>query len=209
MIRNILFDMGNVLIRFDPPAFLDRLGITDLADRKALLEELFGSTDWVALDRGALTEEEVIARVCARVEPRLAGTVRALVTGWDKPCMPVEGMEELCEELRERGYGLYLLTNAGPRHRQYWFDVPVSRLFPEERIMRSADWLLLKPEAAFYEKALSLLGLRREECLFIDDSALNAEAAGRCGIRNLVFRGSAARLRREMAALGVDVKTNQ
>ena len=203
MTKNILFDMGSVLIGFEPPAFLDRMGITDSDDRRELLWELFGSADWVALDRGAVTEEELIELVSARVSPHLAGTVRELITGWDRVCRPIEGMEALCGELHQAGYGLYLLTNAGPRHRLYWPKMPAARFFPEERIMRSADWQLLKPEAAFYEKALSLLKLKAEDCLFIDDSPANVEAARRCGIDGIVFHGSAEALRRELSRRNV------
>ena len=45
MIRNIVFDMGNVIIRFDPNLFIDREEITDPADRKLILNELFQSLD--------------------------------------------------------------------------------------------------------------------------------------------------------------------
>lgn len=195
--------MGSVLIGFEPPAFLDRMGITDSDDRRELLWELFGSADWVALDRGAVTEEELIELVSARVSPHLAAAVRELITGWDRVCRPIEGMEALCGELHQAGYGLYLLTNAGPRHRQYWPKMAAARFFPEERIMRSADWQLLKPEVAFYEKALSLLKLEAEDCLFIDDSPANVEAARRCGIDGIVFHGSAEALRRELSRRNV------
>ena len=46
MIRNIVFDMGNVMIRFDPGYFITREGITDPADRKLVMNELFRSVEW-------------------------------------------------------------------------------------------------------------------------------------------------------------------
>ena len=54
MIRNIVFDMGNVLIRFDPELFIDREGVTDPDDRKLILDELFNSVEWAQMDRGTL-----------------------------------------------------------------------------------------------------------------------------------------------------------
>ena len=139
MIKNVLFDMGNTLIRFDPELFIRRLGIEDESDRRALLTELFRSVEWVRLDRGTLTEEQVIESVCRRLPERLFEAAGKLVRFWDRPLLAVEGMEELCGELTETGYELYLLTNAGPRHREYWPRFPVSRYFPEERVFRSAD----------------------------------------------------------------------
>ena len=51
MIRNIVFDMGNVLLRFDPQLFIERAGVEDEADRKLLQKELFRSLEWVQMDR--------------------------------------------------------------------------------------------------------------------------------------------------------------
>ena len=114
-------------------------------------------------------------------------------------------MKALTDELYEKGYGLYLLTNAGPRQREYWPRFRASEHFPEERVYRSADVHLLKPDPAFFEGALEKFGLERAECVFIDDSAANAEGAQRVGLDAIVFFGDAARLRRELRERGVDV----
>ena len=50
MIRNIVFDMGNVIIRFDPSFFISREGIEDLADRELIMNELFLSVEWAQMD---------------------------------------------------------------------------------------------------------------------------------------------------------------
>ena len=64
---------------------------------------------------------------------------------------------------------------------------------------------LLKPDPAFYEGALGKFGLDRAECVFIDDSAANAESARRVGLDAIVFFGDAVRLRGELRARGVNV----
>ena len=202
MIKNLLFDMGNVLIRFAPGVFIDRLGLPEAEDRLALNNELFGSLDWVRLDRGVIGEDEIIRSVCARLPRRLHDAVETLARHWDEPPLPVAGMEALAGELADRGYELYLLTNAGPRHREYWPRYPVARFFPEERVFRSADYKLLKPESAFYLSALERFGLDAGECLFIDDNAVNAESAARLGIDVIVFHG-ADHLRRCLARRGL------
>ena len=53
MIKNIIFDMGNVLIRFDREVFLTRLGVAQ-ADRELLKREVFQSLEWARMDRGSL-----------------------------------------------------------------------------------------------------------------------------------------------------------
>ena len=203
MIRNILFDMGNVLIRFAPDVFIRRAGITDSADHDLLFREVYRSVEWVELDRGLLSEEEAIAAMTARLPERLHPIAEKLVTHWDRPALPVEGMEALAEDLKNAGYELYLLTNAGPRHREYWPRFSVSRLFPPERIFLSAQWHLLKPEPAYFRQALDHFALRAGECVFIDDSPNNVEGAVRAGIHGVVFHGSAPLLRETLHARGI------
>ena len=207
MIKNILFDMGNVLIHWEPERLVRRLGFEG-ADAALLLREIYHSVDWVMLDRGTLDDAGAIARIRARLPEHLRDSVETLIShwdeGWGEESLQVAGMEALAEELAGNGYGLCLLTNASKRHRAYWPKFPVSRLFGD-RIMRSADWGLLKPEAAFYEKAFSLLDLRPEECLFVDDNPCNIEAAGRLGLEGLVFYGDAADLRRRLRERGVSL----
>ena len=76
MIRNIVFDMGNVMIRFDPGYFITREGITDPADRKLVMNELFRSVEWAQMDSGVLTEETAEPLVLSRVPDRLKEHVR-------------------------------------------------------------------------------------------------------------------------------------
>ena len=203
-INTIVFDMGGVLLDFSAELFSRRLHVG--AEGEALLRQhLLCTTDWVRLDRGTLTEAEVIDRCVSRVGEHLRGAVEKLVGHWDRPELPVEGMKALTDELYEKGYGLYLLTNAGPRQREYWPRFRAGEHFPEERVYRSADVHLLKPDPAFFEGALEKFGLDRRECVFIDDSATNAEGAQRVGLDAIVFFGDAARLRRELRERGVDV----
>ena len=204
MIKNILFDMGNVLIRFEPKEYVKKAGLSE-SEQQLMLRELYGSIDWIELDRGTIDEAEIIDRVTARVGEPLRGAIEKLVRHWDRPELPVEGMKALTDELCEKGYELYLLTNAGPRHKEYWPRFAAAEHFPEERIYRSADVKLLKPDPAFFEGALERFGLDRSECVFIDDSAANAEGAQRAGLDAIVFFGDAARLRGELRARGVDV----
>ena len=56
MIKNIVFDMGNVVIRFERDSFIDRFGVTP-EEREMLNREVFLSAEWVMLDRGTLDDE--------------------------------------------------------------------------------------------------------------------------------------------------------
>lgn len=203
MIKNIVFDMGNVIIRFDPELFMVRLGLAE-EDRRLLKRELFVSLEWSRMDRGSLTDEEAAEIVCRRVPERLHDAVRRLVGMWDRPILPVEGMYELVEELRGMGYGIYLLSNASFRQHDYWPRVPASKFFDGTLI--SADVKLVKPQPEIYRLLCDKFSLLPEECVFIDDSTSNAEGAYFCGINALVFHGDAHEMRLKLNELGVKVK---
>ena len=203
MIRNILFDMGSVLVRFTPAEFVAKLDLS-AEDRQALVREVYRSADWVRLDRGLFTQREAIEAALPRLPERLHPYVEDLVLHWDDGRPEVPGMFELVRELAENGYTLMLLTNASLRHKEYW---PKFRFAPYfgERIMLSAEWKLLKPERAFYEKAVELLGFDPRESVFIDDQPTNIEAAELFGIPGIVFYDDVPLLRKRLRDMGVTV----
>ena len=206
MIRNIVFDMGNVLIRWCPEVFIDRLGIPE-EDRPALLQEVFTSVDWIQLDRGTISAGEALEAMQANLPERLHPVAEELVNGWWKlELRPMEGMEQLLGELKELGYGIYLLSNATVRQPEYFPLIPGSQYFDGQII--SAQWKLLKPQHEIYETLLREYGLRAEECFFVDDLNINIEGALCAGMSGAVFNGDAARLRRDLRRAGVPVKTD-
>lgn len=205
MIRNIIFDMGNVLIRWSPRIFTELYPGLSSGERELLYREAFMSPEWVMQDHGLLREDETVRRVCARLPEHLHPAAEELICRWDRHRMVIDGMYELVEELHAMGYSLFLATNASLRHREYWDSFPVSRFFPRERVMLSADWRLLKPDPAFYGKMLSLFGIDAGETLFIDDNPANVESAILCSIQSIVFHDDPAYLRKDLRALGVGV----
>ena len=202
MIRNILFDMGNVLIHFDRRIFLDRLDISE-ADKQLLLREVFLSVEWVQMDRGTLREETAEPLMCQRLPEYLHGAVHSLVSLWDEPILPIAGMAELVEELKHNGYGIYLLSNASLRQHSYWHKIPGWQFFDGTVI--SADEKVMKPHPDYYRIALERFGLKPEECFFIDDAPANIEGALYCGIPGTVFHQDASLLRDQLRTAGVNV----
>lgn len=200
MIRNIIFDMGNVLLRFDRDEFLDAAGVAK-EDREILLRRVFLSTDWVKLDWGTHDEGEAVERMCLGLPSRLHPTVHQLVERWDEPIRPMEGMEELVRELKDKGYTLYLLSNASHRQHAYWPRVPGQDCF--EGTVISADLGVIKPDAAIYEALYKKFSLKPEECLFIDDSPYNIEGGMRTGMDGIVFYGDVPALRAELQARSI------
>lgn len=200
MIQNILFDMGQVLIRFDREFFMERLGLS-AEDRKILMREVFLSVEWVQMDRGSLREETAAEQIYSRIPQRLHDAAYKLISMWDRPILSIQGMHELVQELKQAGYGIYLLSNASVRQHEYWPRVPGSELFDGTFI--SADEGIMKPHPDYYLRAMDRFGLTPEECVFIDDVPANVEGAMTCGIHGIVFHGDAKLLRSQLRAKGV------
>ena len=204
MIRNIVFDMGQVMIRFDPEMFMDRAGIYDPDDRKLIRNELFRSVEWAQMDEGTLTEETAEPTILNRIPERLKETVRELLYNWAFPREQIPGMEDLVRRLKETGYRIWLLSNASAMQPKYWQKVPVSRYF--DGTMISCDVKVVKPSREIYRLFTEKFILKAEECLFIDDAPSNVAGAIACGWQGIVFHGDADELERKMIASGVNIK---
>ena len=202
MIKNIIFDMGGVLLHYDPSRFVDLLSV-EAQDRTLLMREVFRSVEWVRMDRGSIGEEEASAAMKERLPKRLHGAVDRLMNWWELELRPMEGMEELLAELKELGYGIYLLSNATLRQPEYFDRIPASRYLDGRMV--SAFYQLLKPQREIFETMLREFALKAEECFFVDDSSANVEGAYCVGLSGAVFDGDVPRLRRALHAAGVRV----
>lgn len=200
MTRHIVFDMGQVLVQFSAGLFSERLRLS-AEDAELIRREVLTTVEWVRMDRGTISDDDALARMCARLPQRLHDTAAYLVRRWNDPIVPVPGMADVARDLKAAGYDLYLLSNAATRQHTYWHDIPGSEYFSGTFI--SADYHLLKPEDAIYQAFFKKFGLKPEECLFIDDSAPNIEASENAGMAGIVFHGDAARLRRQLAERGI------
>lgn len=185
MIRNLVFDMGNVLIHFNPRYFVKRLGAMDPHTEDLLVREVFGSLAWSLMDWGAIDEAECERRVLLRLPQALWETARQLIHHWTSPIVPMEGMESFVHKCKEAGYGIFLLSNASRRLHTYWPDIPASGLF--DGMVVSADLQCVKPMPEIYRHLLEKYNLIPEECLFIDDMAINVAGAMQVGMQGFVF----------------------
>lgn len=202
MIHNIVFDMGGVLIQWQPQKLIQRLGISG-EDAALLRREVFGDQEWVGLDRGRLGEEQALAAILPRLPERLHEAARRCVYWWKDPFWPIPGMAELITRLKERGYGIYLLSNATAALHEYFPRIPGSEHF--DGILVSADWLLLKPQHEIFETLFSQFFLRPEDCFFVDDYPGNVDGAIMVGMPAAVFDGDVERLKKAMRAEGIEI----
>jgi len=186
MIKNIIFDMGNVLSVYQPQKYVNQI-ISDPGAAEAVYHELFLGPEWKQLDEGTISEEDAVAQVQARI-PRYAEQVRRAMENWHCMMIPMPGMTELVAELKRKGYPLYLLSNASLRFFKYYRNVAVFRYF--DGFVISAKEKLVKPNPAIYRCLLERFRLKAAECLFIDDLQENIDGAARVGIPGHRFQGA-------------------
>lgn len=192
MIKDFVFDMGNVLILYRPELFVTRLDVS-LEDQELLLKHVFHAKEWAMMDDGSLHEADLMALLKDRLPVHLHAAVETLVTAWDEPMIEMEGMRQLIAELKAQGYGIYLLSNASRRQHVYWPRIPASKYFDGKLI--SADVRMVKPHPGIYQKLFDTFNLRPETSFFIDDLAANVAAAERLGMRSHLFDGDIDTLR--------------
>ena len=187
MYQNIVFDLGGVVVGFDPHNFLaDRF--FDEVLESTLYDLTFGTNEWKMLDAGECTREEADAAMLARA--KAAGhqfEVQAILDDWFSMLRTQKDVVAVMKELRRNGYQLYYLSNIAVdvmttlEQRSFWqlFDGGV------------ASWEVHanKPNPVIYETLLKRYKLRREETIFIDDSAVNVKAAYDLGINSIQFQG--------------------
>ena len=195
MIRNVVFDMGKVLLDYDAVAVC-RQYTQDAGEIGLIRRELFEGPEWELLDQGLITEAEAIKRVGGRLaDGRLVRLAEECLAHWHEYNLsPVPGMDGLVRDLKQAGYGIYLCSNVSLRFRVFEKEMPGTAYF--DGMLISAEEKLVKPDPAIYERLFSRFHLRPEECFFIDDLPANIEAARRCGMDGYCFTdGDEAALR--------------
>ena len=199
-IHAVIFDVGNVLIRWDA-RLLYRSLLPDEAAIDAFFDEV-GFHDWnVAFDRGTPWDEGVAERSARH--PHRADLLAAFHHRWhDTVPGPVEGMPELLADLDAAGVPLYAITNfSGEKWAETQARFPfLTNTFRD--VVVSGHEGMLKPEPGIYRRCLDRNGLEAGRSVFIDDSAANVAGAAALGIDALHFT-SASALAAALAARGL------
>jgi len=184
MIKNVIFDLGRVLINFDPETYLKELGLNS-DDRKIYLNDIFKGSEWLDLDRGVIDEEQAIETIVAkgRIKER---EVRKVLDERIHFFTELSLNSPLVKKIKDKGYKLYILSNF-PK-------IPFEILFKKYEFFRNFDGgvvsyeegvNVIKPDSRIYDILLSKYNLLPEETVFIDDTLVNIEKAEEYGITGI------------------------
>jgi putative hydrolase of the HAD superfamily len=196
---NLVFDLGGVVVRWDPEAIIAGV-FPDSETREKAKAGVFEHADWLELDRGTLGRDEAIARAAQRTGISTEA-MRRLLHAVPSSLVVFPETVELLYRLKRNGYPLYCLSNMHFASIEYlesqhtFWEVFAGRVI-------SCRLQLCKPERGIYQHLLETYALEPQQTVFIDDVQKNLDAAASVGLRTIRFE-NAAQCERELARLGI------
>lgn len=154
------------------------------------------------IDGGVMDEQGYVPYAQARLaDPQLKRLVPEILSDWFLDALyPKSGMDAVQRELLERGFRLYILSNAGFSFHKFSYKIKHIDRF--SGIMVSAEERLMKPDPAIYRRLCDRFSLEASQCLFIDDLPRNIEGARSAGLNGYCFQdGDVAKLRSYLECL--------
>jgi epoxide hydrolase-like predicted phosphatase len=187
MIKNIVFDLGNVLISFKPSEYFEKHDYPDNI-RTTILMDIFGSKEWLLIDNGEITTSDAVNSIASRSSLKKEEIAHIFNLRTDM-MFPLDLNVRLLPELKKRTFKLYYLSNfpidifEEVRTGYYFF-----KYFDGGLISSEAKYS--KPDSRIYEMLLKKYSLIPKECLFVDDIEINVRTAEVLGMTGLVTHGS-------------------
>ena len=179
MYKSIVFDLGGVMIDFDPRGYLvDRL--CNAETEEEVYDLTFGSEEWKLLDAGLISRFDGNHRMLEKA--RAAGRafeVQGVLDDWMSMLRPRRRMQTLVAQLKQRGYCAYYLSNIPEDVLDLLMHRDFEGLF--DGGVASCEVKINKPDPRIYQALLDKYHLRADECIFIDDRAENLVAASALG----------------------------
>lgn len=190
MTKNIIFDLGGVLLDFHPSEYMKVMGF-DLEKGKKYQDIIWGSKEWYFMDIGQMTYEEATSSIC-KDNPLYAKDLKYLLENRSNKYIlkQNEEMYQYVKKLKVLGFKIYFLSNVIADDLEY-----NSKNFEIFNLIDGATYSCLcgyaKPDDEIYQKLLTTYSLNPVECVFIDDAECNCIAALNNDIPSIVFKNPA------------------
>lgn len=184
MIKNVIFDLGNVVLKLKWNVVLDKYS-DNQEDKELLNKVIFESEEWQKLDEGTITKQDAINIMISKLPQRLHNSCIGIMRDWQEGFVINTQILEFINTLKNNGYHTYILSNAPLDVPVYLEKANLNKYFDGKII--SAEEKLAKPDKKIYELILNRFSLVPNECLFLDDKPENINGAISCGINGYVF----------------------
>ena len=182
MIRNIIFDLGNVIINYNQEQIINNFTKKE-EEIKYIYDEIFHAPEWEQMDLGNITNDEAIEVINKRNEFKYQKLTDNFLHEWYKKQEINRDIVEIAKKLKRNGYKLFVLSNMANLTYEYFKKDEFFSLCTG--IIISAHEHLIKPDEKVFRLLLDRYKLNAEECLFIDDdpSEQNYKTANKIGIQ--------------------------
>ena len=199
MIKTIIFDIGGVLAGFDWRTFYEGQGFGgEMIER--LADATVQSDDWKEYDRGCVSDGRMLELFCEN-DPEIAGEIRQALDDFHGLVTPYEYAVDWVKELKAKGYQVLVLSNFSDKALKECWHALDFLPYTDGGILSFQD-KLIKPMPEIYHLILDRYHLTPGECVFMDDTQPNVDAARAIGIHAFRFENQ-AQAREELKKLGV------
>lgn len=183
-IKNIIFDIGNVIVKWDPRAIVVRV-FPGHENIDQLTQQLFKSESWLEINRGKMSVEELIHIYHKNLNIEL-NQLRYLMQEVRDSLLPIENSFELINKLHESRYNLYVLSDNVCEFMAH-LKAKYNIWDKFNGIVTSYEVGSLKPLPPIYQHLIDRFQLKPNESVFIDDHLPNIEGARAMGIHGIQF----------------------
>ena len=204
MYKNVIFDIGGVMVDFDPKDFLLERFCNAAVEEK-VYRLTFGSETWQKLDAGLCSRYEGSQAMLAAARAEgCAFEVQEVLENWTSILRIRRRMVELVRRLKNHGYCVYYLSNLPEDILPLLMRRGLDGVF--DGGVASCDVHINKPDPRIYQCLLDKYGLTAGECIFIDDSRANVQTAFQLGMNSIQMRDSVDTLVRSLATCNVTLR---
>ena len=204
MYKSIVFDLGGVMVDFDPKSYLVDL-LCNAAMEEKVYELTFGSEEWKLMDAGLISRFEGNKRMLERAQQEgCSFEVQGVLDDWIHILHVRHRMQELVRRMKNHGYCVYYLSNIP----QDVLDLLRQRgvLDRFDGGVASCEVHINKPDPRIYQALLDKYHLKAEECVFIDDRPENVQTAFSMGFAGVQMKDSVGTLVRSLTTCNVSLR---
>ena len=185
LIRNVIFDLGNVLVNVEYERFINKLKLHGVSDDTYMNFFKGGNYRLLGYESGDISTEEFVSKCLTGLNLKMEREEYA--QAFNDMFTEIKPMSALVRKLKEENnYKLFLLSNTSPLHFEF-IQKEYDYVNLLEKFALSYELNSLKPDDVIYQKTIKHLGIEPGESIFIDDLPENCEAAERHGIKTICY----------------------
>ena len=194
MIKNLVFDLGNVLIEWNSEKILTYFE-PEKERQQVLRQVIFESGVWHQTDRGERSLKEACEEVLAQLDVSYHSAVKNILYHWYEVVHVYSGLQERIRLWSDQGYRIYILSTTC----EIFYHIEKAGLLPIYPLLSgyilSSEVGVVKPEAEIYQKLLKKYGLNPVESVFIDDIQANLDTAAELGFETILSTSETENIR--------------